>query len=135
MTPWFRLTLLCLALLCLLLNLTQAADCNPQLHSVGSGSGFAQGREVAPNAPTVSVVRWVNDSARAGPQQSLALDCMLTADTGPPGWESHGPSAPDWAFAKLPVNRSNGAPPELHFATNNGVRTSILKTSRFRNSL
>src|SRR6516165_1486322 len=127
MTPWFRLTLLCLALLCLLLNLTQAADCSRQLHSVGSGPGFDQGREVAPNAPAVLVVRWVNDSARAGPQQSLALDCMLTVDTGPPGWVSHGPSAPDWAFAKLPANPSNGAAPRSYTSPRNGVRTSILK--------
>src|SRR5437870_9830190 len=95
MTSWFRLTLFCLALLCLLLYLTQPADLNHQLQIVGWGSGFDRGREPAPDALTVAAVRSMEFRARAGPRQSLVLDCTLTAgNSGPPGWEMHGPSAP-----------------------------------------
>jgi hypothetical protein len=93
MTSWFRLTL-CLGLLCLLVHLTQPADLN-QLQIVGCGSWFDRGREPAPDAPTVSAVRSMEFRARAGPRQSLVLDSTLTAgNSGPPGWETHGPSAP-----------------------------------------
>src|SRR5207248_8402025 len=93
MTSWFRLTLFCLALLCLLLYLTQPADLNHQLQIVGWGSGFDRGREPAPDALTVAAVRSMEFRARAGPRQSLVLDCTLTAgNSGPPGWEMHGRS-------------------------------------------
>ena len=99
MTSWFPLTL-CLALLCLLLHLTQPADLNHQLQIVGWGSWFDRGREPAPDAPTVSAVRSMESRARAGPRQSLVLDSTLTAgNSGPPGWETHGPSAPIAALA------------------------------------
>src|SRR5260370_33210356 len=92
MTPWFRLTLLCLALLCLSLNLTQPADLHPQLQIVGSASWFDRGIEPAPDAPTVSVVRSMEFPARAAPRPSLFLDGAWPArHTGPPGWASHGP--------------------------------------------
>jgi hypothetical protein len=42
MTTGFRLTLLCLVLLCLLLSLTQPAEFNHLLPIVGSGSWFAR---------------------------------------------------------------------------------------------
>ncbi len=70
MTSWFRLTL-CLALLCLLLYLTQPADLNHQLQIVGWGSWFDRGREPAPDALTISAVRSMEFRARAGPRQSL----------------------------------------------------------------
>ena len=45
MTTGFRLSLLCLVLLCLLLHLTQPADLSHQLQIVSWGSGFDRGRE------------------------------------------------------------------------------------------
>ena len=48
MTSWFRRTLCFLALLCLLLHLTQPADLNHQLQIVGWGSWFDRGREPHP---------------------------------------------------------------------------------------
>ena len=87
-----RLTLLCLALLCLLLSLTQPAEFNYQLPIIGSGSWFARPTESATDAPTVSVVRSMQSSARAGPRESLVISCTLTVvNTGPPGWGKHGP--------------------------------------------
>ncbi len=104
MTSWFRLTL-CLALLCLLLHLTQPADLN-QLQIVGCGSWCDRGREPAPDAITVSAVRSMEFRARAGPRQSLVLNSTLTAgNSGPPGWESHGQSAPIGPLASC---RSSG---------------------------
>src|ERR1022692_4692706 len=44
MTTGFRLTLLCLVMLCLLLSLTQPAEFDHLLPIVGSGSGFAPHR-------------------------------------------------------------------------------------------
>jgi hypothetical protein len=94
MTSWFPLTL-CLALLCLLLHLPQPADLNHPLQIVGWGSWFDRGREPAPDVLTVSAVRSMEFRARAGPRQSLVLDSTLTAgNSGPPGWQTHGPSAP-----------------------------------------
>ena len=95
MTPWFRLTLVCYVLLCLLLGLTQAVDWNhPPV--VSSGSLFDRGTQATSDSPTTLVVRSMPcDLARAGPFGSLVLDCGLTAgDIGPPGQESHGPPEP-----------------------------------------
>jgi hypothetical protein len=95
MTPWFRLTLVCCVLLCLLLGLTLAVDRNyPPV--VSSGSLFDRGTQATSDSPTSSVVRSMAcDLARAGPFGSLVLDCGLTAgDIGPPGQESHGPPEP-----------------------------------------
>jgi hypothetical protein len=50
MTPWFRLTLVCCVLLCLLLGLTQAVDWNYQ-PVVRSGSSFDRG----PTRPPVQL--------------------------------------------------------------------------------
>ena len=120
MTSWFRLTL-CLALLCLLLHLTQPADLNHQLQIVGWGSWFDRGRDPAPDVLTVSAVRSMEFRARAGPRQSLVLDATLTAGNhGPPGQETHGPSAPIGALAS---GRSSGQAgnsnqrPRPHFST------------------
>src|SRR5438270_7444130 len=90
MTSWFRLTL-CLALLCLLLHLTQPADLNHQLQIVGWGSWFDRGREPAPDALTVLAVRSVEFRARAGPRQSgspspaLVRQRACSAGTALPG--------------------------------------------------
>jgi hypothetical protein len=114
MTSWFRLTL-CLALLCLLLHLTLPADLNHPSQIVGWGSWFERGREPAPDAPTVSAVRSLELRARSGPRQSLVLDSTLTAgNSGPPGWDSHGPSAPigTWRVAGQAVMPATPIPLE-----------------------
>jgi hypothetical protein len=51
MTPWFRLTLVCCVLLCLLLGLTQGVDWNCQ-PVVSSGSSFDRGTKAASDLPT-----------------------------------------------------------------------------------
>ena len=134
MTSCFRLTL-CLALLCLLLCLTQPADLNHQLQIVGWGSWFDRGREPAPDAPTVSAVRSMEFRARAGPRQSLVLDSTLTAgNSGPPGRETHGPSAPigPWRVAGQalkPATPTNA--PRAHFSTKILAQPPILKLRGF----
>ena len=139
MTSWFRLTLFCLALLCLLLYLTQPADLNHQLQIVGWGSGFDRGREPAPDALTVAAVRSMEFRARAGPRQSLVLDCTLTAgNSGPPGWEMHGPSAPigPWRVAGQavePATPTNAA--RARFPAKILAQTTNFKNSGFRNIL
>ena len=94
MTPWFRLTLVCCVLLCLLLGLTQAVDWNYQ-PVVNSGSLFDRATNPS-DSPTSSVVgSMAFDLARAGPFGSLVLDCGLTAgNIGPPGQENHRPPEP-----------------------------------------
>ena len=85
MTTRFHLILLCLALLCLLPHLTPPAGLNHPLQIVSWGSGFDRGREPAPDVLTVAAVRSMEFRARAGPRQSLVLDCTLTArNIGPP---------------------------------------------------
>jgi len=106
MTSWFRLTLCCLALLYLLLHLTQPADLN-QLQIVGCGSWFDRGREPAPDVLTVSAVRSMEFRARAGPRQSPVLDSTLTAgNSGPRGWQTHG-HRHRLGLGELPVKRSS----------------------------
>src|SRR5271167_1213624 len=95
MKLWFRLTIVCWVLLCLFLSFPQAVGLNHSLPIVGSRPWFDRGREPTSGAPAVSVVRSMKFPALAGPRQSLVLDCILTAgNTGPPGWEIHGPPAP-----------------------------------------
>jgi hypothetical protein len=138
MTSWFRLTL-CLAFLCLLLHLTQPADLHYQLQIVGWGSGFDRGREPAPDALTVAAVRSMEFRARAGPRQSLVLDCTLTAgNSGPPGWEAHWPSAPigPWRVAGQAVKPATPTnAPRAHFRAKILAETTKFKNSGFRNSL
>ena len=96
MMPWFRFTLVCRALLGLLLGLTPPADWNYQSHVVRSGPGFDQGKETASDSSTASVVeRMECDPARAASLESLVLDRALTAsNTGPPGQKTHAPAEP-----------------------------------------
>ena len=103
MTPWFRLTLVCCVLLCLLLGLTQAVDWNYQ-PVVSSGSSCDRGSKATSDSPTSSVVgSMAFDLARAGPFGSLVLDWGLTAgNIAPPGQQNHGPSEPR-SRGKLPV--------------------------------
>jgi hypothetical protein len=137
MTSWFRLTL-CLVLLCLLLHLTQPTDLN-QLQIVGCGSWFDRERELALDAPTVSAVRSMEFRARAGPRQSLVLDSTLTAgNSGPPGWQTHGPSAPigPWRVAGQAVKPATPTnAPRARFSAKILAQTANFKTSVFRNTL
>jgi hypothetical protein len=96
MTLWFRLTIVCGALLGLLLGLTPPADWNYQSHAVRSGPCFDQGKETASDSSTASVIESMEcDPARAAPLESLVRDCALTAsNTGPPGQQTHGPAEP-----------------------------------------
>ena len=135
MTSWFRLTLCFVALLYLLLHLTQPADLNHQLQIVGWGSWFDRGREPAPDVLTVSAVRSMEFRARAGPRQSLVLNSTLTAgNSGPPGWESHGPSAPigPWRVAGQAVTGdSNQRPSSTLQRENTGSNHQFLKLRGF----
>src|SRR6266446_5527615 len=96
MKLWFRLTIVCGALLGLLLGRTPPADWNYQLHAVRSGPCSDQGKETASDSFTASVVESMEcDPARAASLESLVLDRTLTAsNTGPPGQETHGPAEP-----------------------------------------
>ena len=135
MTSWFRLILLCLALLCLLLHLTQPADLNHQLQIVSWGSGFDRGREPAAD-DTVSVVTSMRfDPARTGSLASRVLDCTLTAgNNGPPGWETHG-HRHRLGLGELPVKRSSRQlqPMTLEHASARKywLKPPILKLRRF----
>ena len=106
MTPWFRLTLVCCALLGLLLGLTQAVDWNYQ--PVVSSGSLVDRATNASDSPTSSVVgSMAFDLARAEPFGSLVLDCGLTAgNIGPPGQENHGPPEP-MDLGKLPARAGN----------------------------
>jgi hypothetical protein len=107
MMPWFRLTLVCWALLGLLLGLTPPANWNYQSHVVHSGPCFDQGKETASDSSTASVVeRMECDPARAASLESLVLDHALTAsNTGPPGQETHGASGTDGPLASCRSSR------------------------------
>ena len=106
MTLWFRLTIVCGALLGLLLGLTPPADWNYQSHAVRSGPCFDQGKETASDSTTASVVESMEcDPARAASLESLVLDRALTAsNTGPLGQETRGPAEP---MGHLPSCRSS----------------------------
>jgi hypothetical protein len=138
MTFWSRLTL-CLALLCLLLHLTQPAELNHQLQIVGWGSWFDRGREHAPDVLTASAVRSMEFRAGAGPRQSLVLDSTLTArNSGPPGGESDGPSPPigPWRVAGQAVKPATPTnAPRAHFSAKILAQTINFKNLAFRNIL
>ena len=105
MKLWFRLTIVCGALLGLLLGLTPPADWNYQSHVVRSGPCFDQGKETAPDSSTASLVASMEcDPARAASLESLVLDRALTvSNTGPPGQETHGPAELMVALGELPL--------------------------------
>jgi len=73
MTTGFRLTLLCLMMLCLVTLPYSPAEFDHLLPIVGAGSWFAPHTESATDALTVSVARSMQSSARAGARQSLVL--------------------------------------------------------------
>jgi hypothetical protein len=101
MKLWFRLTIVCGALVCLLLGLSQPVGLNHPGHVVGTGPWLDRCRAAASDSPTTSLVRSLAfHPVRAGPRESLVLDCALTADhLAPPGQETHGPPEPIGSLA------------------------------------
>src|SRR5664280_43066 len=119
MRLWFSLTLVCCALVYLILSFTRVVGLNHPWQVVGSGPWLDRGREPASDAPTVSVVTSIEfDSARAGPWQSLVLDGALTADhLPPPGPGTHGPPKNDEALASYRSSRRLRPTPSSKFPT------------------
>ena len=93
MKPRFWLTMVCWALACLLLGLSQQAGLYHSSQVSGSSQWLDQCREPAAGSPTASVFRSTQfDPARAGPLTSLVLeDAWPERNIGPPGQETHGP--------------------------------------------
>jgi hypothetical protein len=93
MKPWFLLTILCWALVCLLLSLSQQPGLNRELQVVGSGQWLDRCGEAAFGSPAAAAVRGREyDQARAGPLESVALgDALTVGNIGPPCQETHGP--------------------------------------------
>jgi hypothetical protein len=137
MMTWFRLTLVCGALLGLLLGLTQPADWNDPSHAVRSGPCFDRGNEATSDSPTASVVASMeSDPVRAGPFRFLVLDCTLSAsNTGPPGQETHGPQDPmgPWRVAGQAGNSNQRH--RATFCTKLLAFNRRIEESGFRNTL
>lgn len=92
MKLWFRLTIICGALVCLLLGLSQPVSLNHPWQVIGTGPWLDQDKETTFDLPTASVVRSMPfDPVCVGPRESSVLDCALTADhLAPPGQETTG---------------------------------------------
>jgi hypothetical protein len=133
MKLWFRLTIVCGALLGLLLGLTPLADWNYQSHAVCLGPCFDQGKQTASDSSTASVVESVEcDPARAASLESLVLDRALTAsNTGPPGQETRGPAQPrgPWRVAGQAGNSNQRH--RATFSTNLLALDRRIKNRRF----
>jgi hypothetical protein len=112
MKPWLRLTLTLvgLALVCLLLNLTQAVALNHPLQTVGSGPRLDRGGKAASDAPSSSLVRCMEfDPARVA---SLVLDRALRAgNISPPGEKDPRATRTDGAWASCRSSRQLKPPP------------------------
>jgi len=95
MKPWFFLTIVCWALVCLFLSLSEQLSRNHQPHLVCSRPWIDRCRE-ATDSPTAAIVSSMEfDPVRAGPLTSLVLDDTWTGgNIGPPGQETHGPPEP-----------------------------------------
>ena len=104
MKPRFWLTVVCWALVCLLLSLSQQAGLNHSSQVSGSSQWLDRCREPASGSPTASVVRSAQfDPARAGPLTSLVLeDAWTEGNIGPPGQEIRRPPEPI-RICRLPV--------------------------------
>jgi hypothetical protein len=91
MKLWFRFALVCLASVCLQLSLSQQAGSNYQLPVARSGPGLDRCRESASATAAVGKIMEFHP-ARAGPLESLVLDCALTkSNIDPFCLEAHGP--------------------------------------------
>ena len=97
MKPRFWLTMVCWALACLVLGLSQQAG----LYHSSQVSGS---RQPASGSPTASVFKSTQfDPARARSLTSLVLeDAWPDGNMGPPGQETHGPPEPI-RICRLPV--------------------------------
>lgn len=93
MKPRFWLTMVCWALACLVLGLSQQAGLNHPLQVSSLGQWLDRCREPASGSPTASIVKSTQfDPTRAGPLTPLVLDDAWTGgNVGPPGQETHGP--------------------------------------------
>ena len=93
MKPNFWLTVVCWALVGLLLSLSQQAGLYHSLQVSGSSQWLDQCREPASGSPTASVFKSAQfDPARARSLTPLVLeDAWPERNIGPPGQETHGP--------------------------------------------
>jgi hypothetical protein len=104
MKPRFWLTMVCWALACLVLGLSQQAGLYHSSQVSGSSQWLDQCREPASGSPTSSVFKSTQfDPARARSLTSLVLeDAWPERNIGPPGQETHGPPE-DERNLRLPV--------------------------------
>jgi hypothetical protein len=116
MKPRFWLTMVCWALVCLVLGLSQQVGLYHPLQVSTSGQWLDRCREPASGSPTASIVKSTQfDPTRAGPLTSLVLDDAWTGgNVGPPGQETHGPPRRRAEFAgcrsKTAVQNNNEPP-------------------------
>ena len=96
MKPCFSLTIVCWALVSLLLSLSQPGGLNHQSHLICLRPWLDPCREPASGLPTAAALRNMEfELAPAEPLASLVLDGEWTAgNIGPPGQETHGPPEP-----------------------------------------
>jgi hypothetical protein len=90
MKPRFWLAMVCWALVCLVLGLSQQADLYHSSQVSGSSQWLDRCREPASGSPTALVVESTQfDPARAGPLTSLVLeDSWSKGNIGPPAQET-----------------------------------------------
>jgi hypothetical protein len=136
MKPWFSLTIVCWALLCLLLSLSQQAGLNQPLRVADSGQWLHRAKEPASGSPTASIVRSTEfDPARARPRTPLVLNGVwIAGKLGPPGQKDHGHRRQS-EFAgcrSKPAAQSNIEPP---CSTKSLTQPTKFEESGFCNSL
>jgi hypothetical protein len=85
MKLWFRIALVCLAIVSLLLSLSQQAGSNYQLPVARSGPGLDRCGESASSLPTAAVVKIMEfHPARAAPLEYRVLDrALAVSNIGP----------------------------------------------------
>jgi hypothetical protein len=105
MKPRFWLTVVCWALACLVLGLSQQAGLYHSSQVSGSSQWLDQCREPASGSRTASVFKSTQfDPARARSLTSLVLeDAWPERNIGPPGQETHGPPEDERGICRLPV--------------------------------
>ncbi len=134
MKRWFRQTIICGALVCLLLGLSQPISLNHPWQVIGAGPWFDRGEETTFDLPTASVVTSMAfDPVCAGPRESSVLDCALTADhLGPPGHETHGPPGTDRALTSCRSSRHSNQRPSSNLSPRNQRLSTVeLKNRAF----